>query len=76
MATAFPCLVDRGYGSRLSLRSAGMTPAPCFCQMRGFRIVAVHIGVVDMMRRLEPAIPETGIDGIPMRDEIELEMVL
>jgi ribosomal protein S18 acetylase RimI-like enzyme len=47
-----------------------------FYQKRGFRIVAVHPGVVDMMRQMKPSIPLTGVDGIPMRDEIELEVVL
>jgi hypothetical protein len=36
----------------------------------------VHCGVVDMMRAIKPSIPETGVEGIPMRDEIELEIVL
>jgi GNAT superfamily N-acetyltransferase len=47
-----------------------------FYQKRGFRIVTVHPGVVDMMRQMKPSIPLTGVDGIPMRDEIELEVVL
>ncbi|MCC7346378.1 MAG: hypothetical protein IT538_03170 [Variibacter sp.] len=51
-------------------------PAFRFYQKRGFRIVAVHPGVVDMMRQMKPSIPVTGIEGIPMRDEIELEIVL
>jgi GNAT superfamily N-acetyltransferase len=59
-----------------ALISNDNTRALRFYQRRGFRIVAVHIGIVDMMRRLKPAIPEKGFDGIPMRDEIELEMVL
>jgi len=47
-----------------------------FYQRRGFRIVAVHPGVIDMMRQMKPSIPSTGAHGIPMRDEIELEIVL
>jgi GNAT superfamily N-acetyltransferase len=47
-----------------------------FYQKRGFRIVAVHVGVVDMMRKMKPSIPETGSEGIRMRDEIELEIAL
>jgi ribosomal protein S18 acetylase RimI-like enzyme len=45
-----------------------------FYQRRGFRIVAVHVDAVRASRRLKPEIPETGDDGIPIRDEIELEL--
>jgi GNAT superfamily N-acetyltransferase len=47
-----------------------------FYQKRGFRIIAVHVGVVDMMRKMKPSIPEIGSEGIPMRDEIEMEIAL
>lgn len=47
-----------------------------FYQKRGFRIVAVHSGAVDRARQLKPEIPLLGNDGIPLRDEIELEMRL
>jgi len=47
-----------------------------FYQRRGFRLVAVHSGAVDAARRLKPEIPLIGNDGIPIRDEIELEIVL
>lgn len=53
------------------------THALRFYQKRGFRIAAVHVGAVDCVsRRLKPAIPPTGYDGIPIRDEIELEIAL
>ena len=47
-----------------------------FYQKRGFRIGAVHPGAVERARRIKPSIPLIGIDGIPIRDEIELEMKL
>ncbi|KPJ59751.1 MAG: acetyltransferase [Latescibacteria bacterium DG_63] len=47
-----------------------------FYQKRGFFLVAVHVNALDESRRLKPEIPEFGIDGIPLRDEIELEMGL
>ena len=47
-----------------------------FYQKRGFRLVAVHPGAVDDSRKLKPEIPLIGNDGIPIRDEIELEIVL
>jgi len=48
-----------------------------FYQRRGFRIAAVRPGAVDESRRtLKPEIPERGENGIPIRDEIDLEMDL
>jgi DNA-3-methyladenine glycosylase I len=47
-----------------------------FYQKRGFRIVAVHPGAVDRSRALKPSIPLLGVNGIPIRDEIELEFPL
>ena len=47
-----------------------------FYQKRGFRISALHRGIFDVMRYIKPSIPRIGMDGIPMRDEIELEYEL
>lgn len=47
-----------------------------FYQKRGFRIVAVHKNTIDKARKLRPEIPEKGINGIPIRDEIEMEILL
>jgi GNAT superfamily N-acetyltransferase len=44
-----------------------------FYQRRGFQIVAVRPGAVDESRRVKPSIPVIGENGIPIRDEIELE---
>jgi ribosomal protein S18 acetylase RimI-like enzyme len=52
------------------------TPALRFYQKRGFIIAAVHVNAIEKDRRLKPEIPLTGLDGIPIRDEIELEMML
>jgi hypothetical protein len=38
--------------------------------------VAVHRGAITEARRLKPEIPLLGIDDIPIRDEIELQMKL
>lgn len=51
-------------------------PALVFYQKRGFSIVAVHPGAVERARILKPSIPLLGIDGVPIRDEIELEFQL
>jgi ribosomal protein S18 acetylase RimI-like enzyme len=47
-----------------------------FYQRRGLRLVAVHRGAVDDARRLKPTLPAVGYDGIPVHDEIELELPL
>jgi DNA-3-methyladenine glycosylase I len=47
-----------------------------FYQKRGFEIVAIHRGAVNESRKVKPSIPLVGENGIPLRDEIELEMSL
>jgi ribosomal protein S18 acetylase RimI-like enzyme len=47
-----------------------------FYQKRGFEIVTVYRGAVNESRRRKPGIPLIGMNGIPLRDEIELEMSL
>jgi len=44
-----------------------------FYQTRGFEIVAVHRNALKYSRKLKPEIPLIGLNGIPLRDEIELE---
>ena len=52
------------------------TEALRYYQKRGFLLVAVHCNALEQSRRLKPEIPLIGNDGIPLRDEIELEMIL
>jgi N-acetylglutamate synthase-like GNAT family acetyltransferase len=47
-----------------------------FYQKRGFMLVAVHCNALEESRRLKPSIPMIGIDGISLRDEIEMEIRL
>ena len=47
-----------------------------FYQKRGFELVAVHRGAVNESRKSKPSIPLVGNHGIPLRDEIELEIKL
>ena len=47
-----------------------------FYQKRGFSLVAVRRGAIDEARKRKPAISRTGKNGIPLRDEIELEFLL
>lgn len=50
--------------------------ALAFYQKVGFRIVAVHLDAVSEARRVKPQIPLVAENGIPIRDEIELEKLL
>jgi GNAT superfamily N-acetyltransferase len=48
-----------------------------FYQRRGFRLARLRPGAVDESREtLKPEIPTSGSYGIPLRDELELEMDL
>ena len=47
-----------------------------FYQKRGFSLVRVHVGAATDARRLKPSIPLIGFEGIPVTDDIELEMQL
>jgi ribosomal protein S18 acetylase RimI-like enzyme len=47
-----------------------------FYQRRGFEIAAIRPGAVNASRTIKPSIPLVGFNGIPLRDEIELEMLL
>jgi GNAT superfamily N-acetyltransferase len=47
-----------------------------FYQKRGFYITAIHLNAIEASRKLKPQIPLYGNEGIPLRDEIELEIKL
>ncbi|RME26780.1 MAG: GNAT family N-acetyltransferase [Candidatus Zixiibacteriota bacterium] len=47
-----------------------------FYQRRGMHLVAVHVDALTRSRRLKPGIPAIGCYGIPIRDEIEFELML
>ena len=47
-----------------------------FYQKRGFELVAVHRHAVDESRKIKPEIPLVGENGIPIRDELGLELAL
>jgi ribosomal protein S18 acetylase RimI-like enzyme len=49
------------------------TPALHFYQKNGFNLVKIHHDAIKLSRELKPEIPLVGLDGIPIRDEIELE---
>lgn len=65
----------RGSAARIRVTTTNdNTRALRFYQRAGFRLTALRPGAVAAARLRKPEIPETGDDGIPIRDEIELEM--
>lgn len=47
-----------------------------FWQKRGYELVSVHRNAIADARRIKPQIPITGLNGITIRDEIELEKLV
>jgi GNAT superfamily N-acetyltransferase len=47
-----------------------------FYQRRGLELAQVHRGALALSRARKPTIPLVGAYGIPLRDEIELELIL
>jgi GNAT superfamily N-acetyltransferase len=47
-----------------------------FYQLYGFRMTALFVNALDMLRALHPSLDKMGYNGIPRRDAIELEMEL
>ena len=50
-------------------------PAQRFYERLGFRLVAVREGELRRSRELKPEIPLVGVGGVPIRDELEYELV-
>jgi len=47
-----------------------------FYQKRGFELVTIYRGAILESRKIKPSIPLIGMNNIPLRDEIELEINL
>lgn len=47
-----------------------------FYQKRGFDMVRLYRNALDISRKIKPEIPLSGEDGIPIKHEIELELIL
>jgi ribosomal protein S18 acetylase RimI-like enzyme len=47
-----------------------------FYRRRGWALKAVHENAVAEARRLKPEIPHVGRNGVPIRDELEFELLL
>lgn len=52
------------------------TNAIRFYQKKGFELIAAHINAMDISRQLKPSIPLIGMDGIPIKHELEFEIRL
>jgi ribosomal protein S18 acetylase RimI-like enzyme len=66
----------RGTAARVRVTTTNdNTRALRFYQRAGFRLTALRQGAVEESRKIKP-IPALGHDGIPIRDELELEMEL
>ena len=50
--------------------------ALAFYQKRGFHLVGLVPGAIDEQRKLKPSIPELDSAGLPIRDELHLELAL
>ena len=66
----------RGYRRLLVITTNDNTRVLRFYQKRGFHIRAVYPNALEVSRKLKPTIPQIGVDGIPLRDEIELELLI
>jgi GNAT superfamily N-acetyltransferase len=47
-----------------------------FYQRRGFRLIALYPNAIEASRKLKPQISMNAANGIPIRDELELELDL
>jgi ribosomal protein S18 acetylase RimI-like enzyme len=50
--------------------------ALAFYQKRGFRLVGLRPGAIDEERKLKPSMPTVDEAGLPIRDELHLELQL
>ena len=50
--------------------------AIAFYLRRGYRIVRVEIDGMNRVREAKPGVPQTGNEGLPLRDMLELEKIL
>ena len=67
---------DSGLERIMLITTNDNLPALRFYQKRGFDLVRIHRNALEQARKIKPEIPLTGMDSIPLRHEIELEMML
>ena len=66
---------DRGLERIMLITTNDNLPALRFYQKRGFDLVRIHRNMLEQARKIKPEIPLIGMDGIPLKHEIELEMI-
>ena len=74
LAAAADVAVAAGCGRVWVVTTNDNLDALRFYQRRGLRICAVEADAVDAARVLKPTIPRVGAYGIPIRDELTLQM--
>jgi ribosomal protein S18 acetylase RimI-like enzyme len=67
---------DRGCHRLFLITTNDNLNALGFYQKRGFEIVTIYRGAVNRSRKIKPGIPLVGYNNIPLRDEIELEILV
>ena len=67
---------NRGLERIMLITTNDNLPALRFYQKRGFDLVRIHQNMVEQARKIKPEIPLIGMDGIPLKHGIELEMIL
>lgn len=70
------CLRAKGVGRIWLVTSNDNIGALTFYQKVGYRIVAVYPYAIDEARKIKPQIPLVAENGIPIRDELELEKII
>lgn len=76
MDAAVDAAVEAGCSRLFLTTSNDNVRALGFYQRWGMRLAAVHRGMIDRYRMLEPEIPRVSEGGLPVHDEIELELLL
>jgi ribosomal protein S18 acetylase RimI-like enzyme len=69
--------IERAHAAALRVRvmtTNDNAPAIAFYQGLGFRVVEVREGAVAEARAIKPSIPSVGIGGVPITDEVLLEL--
>ena len=66
----------RGCGRLRLVTTNNNLRALLFYQKAGFKLVALIPGAVDESRKLKPSIPTADREGVPIRDELHLELRL
>ncbi len=70
------CAIQQGCRRLFLTTTNDNIDAILFYQKRGFALANVRPGAVNASRLIKPEIPLIGYYGLPIRDEIEFEMIL